>query len=342
MTLPLSGSISMSQINGEFGYGNGLNSYRGMTWWTDAGSTGTFPSGQISYSDFWGKRKTAPYKYRAITVGSLNVGLLMGAESTGGGNAEWSLYANVDGDTGTPAYIYNTELGTYWSLSAGSLANSYFPLIPTIYTQGTNGIVPHRYSLGTCRISPAYDLSNVPIFVWRSLDSYWTNDMIKRTLGLTSAQVAQVKNAERVAWGQTTSGMDDLVYYGMAVLSSNSYDGGAGPWYSKSITEYFYNYEFGDQWEKHGFDYTPTVTFGPNNTSYSLSNTGTGAFTKTGRTDRDSGGVIGNLSDYTILLDRTSLVVPLVKTNTGFSGGAWNGARNPFQATFNYIEKYVG
>ena len=50
MTLQSSGAISMSQINAEFGRGNNLNAYRGTSH-----STGTFPSGAISFSNFYGK-----------------------------------------------------------------------------------------------------------------------------------------------------------------------------------------------------------------------------------------------------------------------------------------------
>lgn len=60
MTLQASGAISISQINSEFGRGNDLNSYRGTTWYTDAGSSGTFSSGAISMSEFYSKRPTAP------------------------------------------------------------------------------------------------------------------------------------------------------------------------------------------------------------------------------------------------------------------------------------------
>lgn len=60
MTLQSSGAISISQINAEFGRGNDLNSYRGTTWYTDAGGSGTFSSGAISMSEFYSKRPTAP------------------------------------------------------------------------------------------------------------------------------------------------------------------------------------------------------------------------------------------------------------------------------------------
>lgn len=56
MTLPASGALSMSAINAEFGRGYNLNAYRGTNWYTDAGGIGTFSSGAINYSDFYGKR----------------------------------------------------------------------------------------------------------------------------------------------------------------------------------------------------------------------------------------------------------------------------------------------
>lgn len=61
MTLQSSGAISISQINAEFGRGNNLNAYRGTTWYTDAGGSGTFSSGAISMSEFYGKRPTPAF-----------------------------------------------------------------------------------------------------------------------------------------------------------------------------------------------------------------------------------------------------------------------------------------
>jgi hypothetical protein len=60
MALPASGPLSIQQINAEFGRGNNLNAYRGTTWYTDAGGSGTFSTGALSMSDFYGKRATSP------------------------------------------------------------------------------------------------------------------------------------------------------------------------------------------------------------------------------------------------------------------------------------------
>jgi hypothetical protein len=57
--LQSSGAISMSDINSVFGRGNNLNSYRGTSWYTAAGGSGTFSSGAISFSDFYSKGPSA-------------------------------------------------------------------------------------------------------------------------------------------------------------------------------------------------------------------------------------------------------------------------------------------
>ena len=70
----------MSQINAEFGKGNDLNSYRGTTWYTDAGGSGTFSTGAISYTDFYGKRVSAP------APSSIDVLVVAGGGSGGRGD----------------------------------------------------------------------------------------------------------------------------------------------------------------------------------------------------------------------------------------------------------------
>lgn len=60
MTLPSGPTLSMFQINGEFGRGYDLNAYKGVRWWFDNAFTGTFPTGTIAITDFYSKRSTSP------------------------------------------------------------------------------------------------------------------------------------------------------------------------------------------------------------------------------------------------------------------------------------------
>lgn len=61
MPLQGSGTITMAQINAEFGRGNNLNSYRGTTYYTSSAGPFTFPSGLISFSNFYGTQLAAPF-----------------------------------------------------------------------------------------------------------------------------------------------------------------------------------------------------------------------------------------------------------------------------------------
>lgn len=63
MTLPSSGTLTIDQINTEFGRGRNLGAYRGTTWYTDAGASGTFTSTNLGFNQFYGKRVDAPYRY---------------------------------------------------------------------------------------------------------------------------------------------------------------------------------------------------------------------------------------------------------------------------------------
>jgi len=61
MTLPSPGvSLSLQQINAEFGLGTNLGAYRGVRWYKDNAATGTFPTTDISINDFYEKRPNSP------------------------------------------------------------------------------------------------------------------------------------------------------------------------------------------------------------------------------------------------------------------------------------------
>ena len=69
MTLPSGPTLSINQINGEFGRGYDLNAYRGVRWWFDNAFTSTFPTGSISISDFYSKRATSPVQGQTFNFG---------------------------------------------------------------------------------------------------------------------------------------------------------------------------------------------------------------------------------------------------------------------------------
>jgi hypothetical protein len=121
--LPASGnSLSMSQINSVFdGRGNNLNAYRGTTWYTAAGGSGTFSSGTISFNDFYLKgpspnvtislaqlQGTGFYEY---TAGSGYVTL------TFNNNGTWNANGSVSGNLGS---------GNWASPTTTSIGNSYW------------------------------------------------------------------------------------------------------------------------------------------------------------------------------------------------------------------------
>lgn len=64
MTLPTSGTLSMSAINTEFALGNNLAAYRGVKWYKDDNSRGYFDNSAagnfppIDFNEFYGTRKT--------------------------------------------------------------------------------------------------------------------------------------------------------------------------------------------------------------------------------------------------------------------------------------------
>lgn len=126
MTLPSSGALSMSAINAEFGRGNNLNSYRGTTWYTDAGASGTFSSGAISFNEFYGKRATSPTFSFSIASNQTNANLRSLAVAAG-----WNQSSAVIATVNAGVWIYSTSTGT-----PGLTINGSFPGGVTLINNG--------------------------------------------------------------------------------------------------------------------------------------------------------------------------------------------------------------
>lgn len=106
MTLPASGPLSIQQINAEFGRGNDLNSYRGTTWYTDAGGSGTFSTGAISIGDFYGKRASSPLFSFTISSHQDRANLRTLAL-----NAGWNGSSAVQATLASGVWIYSASTG---------------------------------------------------------------------------------------------------------------------------------------------------------------------------------------------------------------------------------------
>lgn len=127
MPTPSSGTISIQQINAEFGRGNNLNAYRGTTWFTPAGASGTFSSGAISMNEFYDKQPNSPTFSFTISSNQTNANLRTLAV-----NAGWNQSSAVNATISGGVVVYSTSTGT-----PALTVNGSFPGGVTLVNNGT-------------------------------------------------------------------------------------------------------------------------------------------------------------------------------------------------------------
>jgi hypothetical protein len=272
------------------------------------------------------------------TNGDTTSALLYGAHTTGGGAVGITLNGTTNGylDAGTWISNGTTKIA---EISSGGLVNVWFPLIPTMYGDVGGTLYQHQYSLGTGDLTPVVSPNSV--FCWRAPQSNWTNSDIQGMLGFNSIQLSNVRYATRVWWNYFLSGMDNATACGFAILKADQYAIGKQTCWNNRVNYYLVQVvDVGGEWQEQGFTFEPTVS------GTTLSNVGSGSFAHIGATGRGVFSVMGvngetdgsNLrSDYTWTLGPNDLVIPIMRSDTGFSGGARNGPRNPAVARFGMI-----
>lgn len=136
MALPSSGTISMSQINAEFGRGTNLNAYRGTTYYTSSAGPFTFPSGAIAFSNFYGTQLASP----GVTVSISGIPSINGTytyPSIGG----CSISFLSDGTYTTNANVSGNPSGNWATPTTAGAGNSYWIRFTQTASAGRPGAV---------------------------------------------------------------------------------------------------------------------------------------------------------------------------------------------------------
>jgi hypothetical protein len=140
MTLPASGTLTMTQINGEFGLGNNLGAYRGTVYYSGGTGPYYFPNTNLAFSNFYSTSNFIPLTITAYVIGGGGRSSNDTSGGSGGGGAsivQTTLTATVNTltvvvgaggvggvATGGTSYVANANVGAY---GYGGPGNSYGP-----------------------------------------------------------------------------------------------------------------------------------------------------------------------------------------------------------------------
>jgi hypothetical protein len=117
--------IDLASINSVFdGRGNNLYAYRGTTWYTAAGGSGTFPSGTISFSDFFGK---GPNPAVTISLSSVEANEpYEGLPPAGGEPGEANLIFNSNGTWNAYLGVSSSKSGNWATPTTAGVGAGYW------------------------------------------------------------------------------------------------------------------------------------------------------------------------------------------------------------------------
>jgi hypothetical protein len=159
-TLQSSGAISISQINAEFGRGNNLNAYRGTTWYTDAGGSGTFSSGAISMSEFYSKRATPAFTV-AYSGGFVNGLFLDDVFYYAGAPAGAGIRWNANGTMDQYGYSFGYQsLGETWgNPTTSGIGSNYWIRFTRTATGGFGAAAASTASTGWLQLNSGREIT---------------------------------------------------------------------------------------------------------------------------------------------------------------------------------------
>ena len=134
--LPGSGAISINDINGLFGRGNDLNSYRGTTYYTSTAGPFTFSSGAIDMNGFHGtgpiaNRVAISYTFSSNTAdASLNVASISGYAA---GTSDITITVN------SGIYLWASSTGNAGLTLTGGTSGDTLTIVNNGYIMGCGG-----------------------------------------------------------------------------------------------------------------------------------------------------------------------------------------------------------
>jgi hypothetical protein len=128
--------ITMAQINSVFdGRGNNLNAYRGTTWFTAAGGSGTFSSGAISFNDFYLKGPSAGV---TVSLASMNGTTFFGTAFSNNESFSSILTFESNGTWGASLYASGEQYGNWATPTTTGVGSGYWiQWTRTFFTGGT-------------------------------------------------------------------------------------------------------------------------------------------------------------------------------------------------------------
>ena len=361
MALPSSGQISLEQIGNEYGGSYSINQYyRGGSYVSSEFGDPKIPTGgQVSWSDYYATRK---WNFAYATIGNRTSAINDGCALIGGGDATgfMNLCAgyNVYGSWGRQHSVngfWTGVDGTGVRISAGNLSGNWIPLIPTIYGVADAGnvygsrIYTSQFAIGMGWFSGRTDyLDSNTIFVWKHPLSNWTDYMIQGQLGFSSYQSSKVATATRVWWEDWAGGMNQEAHLGFMILKASTHNSsGAQTCYNNSTKKRFVHFtDNGGEWGVGHVSWSPTIN-GTNVTNVGYTQTGVDGYgnpvygvPNLSFDGRASGSITEVSSDYTVIIGKDDLVVPMMLSYSGVGGAYSGGNYRWISSQFGYIRAY--